>query len=267
MKNINLKILVGSVVVSLGLTGCVKNINDTQIVQDDFGNTTRVQVYNAAVGTTRNSIYVDGVPVNYATLAYTGQFPASPNTSFQVAPGLRAFEIRDTLRTSAQPRLVFAENLQTNTYYTIFQYDTMTSTKQKTVLTKIQFPNDGTARIRFANFAYSPNAIPAIDIFSVKRNANIFSNVAVTDVTEFVSVPAGIVDTFWVRVAGTGTNLLNYTPAQPTANPPVPSLPVSFGVIMTPAVNRSYTLVFRGGYRSVVTNNSTVRTLSVFTNY
>jgi hypothetical protein len=126
------------------------------------------------------------------------------------------------------------------------------------VLDNIVVPTDTTARLRFANFAYSPTAIPAFDIFSRRLNAVVFSNVNFTEVTDFKAHPAGWVDTFNIRIAGTTTNLQNIGST---------GIPSDISVIFTPTKGRSYTLVFRNGYRSMYTAIPTVRTLSVFANY
>ncbi len=139
-------------------------------------------------------------------------------------------------------------------------YDTITSPKQKTVATNIEVPTDTTARIRFAHFPYSPTEIPAVDIFSVKRNANIFTNVALTEVTGFVPIASGVTDTFYIRPTGSGTNLQNFNPS------PAPGAWTNIQAVLTPTIKRGYTLIFRGGYRATTTTNATVRSLSVFVN-
>ena len=70
--------------------------------------------------------------------------------------------------------------------YTVFMYDTITTPKQKTVETKIVIPTDSTYRLRFANFVYNPTDVPGLDIFSFLRNANVVTNLKVTDVTDFI---------------------------------------------------------------------------------
>ncbi len=247
---------------SVLIISCTKSFDEKTEQQTDFGNSTLAQVYIATVGATRNYVYVDGKPVTGTAMTLGSLFPSAAY-SFNVQPGLRSFTVRDTLTTSTQLPLVFAENMQVGKNYTIFTYDTTTAPKQKTVLTNIVVPEDAiTARVRFANFVYAPYALPAIDIYSARKGANIFSNIQVTEVTDYISVDAGLADTFYVRQAGTGVNLMNFTPATPApGNQPTP-----IRSILTPTQKRSYTLVFRGGYRANITNQTTVRTLSVFAN-
>lgn len=244
---------------------CVKETGkEVALEQYDYSNKAFVQVYNGTLTSTRNYIYVDGTPVNGASLNYGATFPSTPS-NFAITSGLRAFLIRDTSSTIlVQPPMSFGENFQANANYTIFMYDTVNAVKQKTVTNSIVIPSDTTSRIRFANFAYSPFTIPAVDIFSVKLNANVFSNVSTTEVTGYIPYASSSKtvenDTLYVRIAGSGTNLMNRTVA---GTPPVTTLsPVQ--LIVAPVRLRSYTLIFRGGYRTDLNGAATVRTLSLF---
>jgi hypothetical protein len=244
----------GSIMVS-----CTKSFDEKTAQQQDFTNSSIMQVYVATVNASRNFMWVDSRQINGASLTTGSVFPTT-GYGFEVGGGLRNFLVRDTLSTSTQLPYSFAENLQAGKNYTLFMYDTITSPKQKTVITNIEVPTDTTARIRFAHFPYSPTAIPAVDIFSVKRNANIFTNVSLTEVTGFIPIASGVTDTFYVRPAGTGTNLQNFNPS------PAPGALTNIQAILTPTIRRSYTLIFRGGYRATATTNTTVRSLSVFVN-
>ncbi|HUR66136.1 MAG TPA: hypothetical protein VMZ03_07265 [Chitinophagaceae bacterium] len=227
--------------------------------QTDFSNSSIVQVYMAAVGTISANVFVDAAQLTGATIASGGVFPPGAGAvGANIQSGVRAF-----LVTTPTP-LSFAENMQPSGAHTIFIYDTSNAPKQKTVPTLLEVPADTTARLRFANFVYSPFAIPAVDVFSKRRNAVIFSNVQITDVTGFIPYASGLTDTLYIRPTGTTTNLQNWVP------PVAPATVGAFAdirLITTPVAKRSYTVVFRGGWRASVSTNSTVRTLSIFTNY
>jgi hypothetical protein len=225
------------------LVSCEKVIEDGTPMDANMTTKARVQFFNAAVGTLRNFLYVDGFPVNGTTIAYGSFFPSSPSTSFAVPAGLRSFILRDTLSTSTQPQLSFAENFTAGSFYTVFSYDTLTAVKQKTVTTEIVVPSDTTARLRLANFIHSSNAVPNIDVFSYRRNANIWSNIPVKEVTGFIPYESRVADTLYVREAGTMIQLVKFTLAAPTPK-------------------RSYTVVFRGSYRVPAS-----RTMTSFINY
>ncbi|MGQ0738472.1 MAG: hypothetical protein ACT4OJ_05375 [Bacteroidota bacterium] len=255
---------VSTLLFSFLLQGCTKEASTALTTQSDFSNSSLIRVFIATVNASRNYIYVDNKPINGSGLASGGMFPAAGVYASNIPPGVNGFLVRDTLSTTTQVPLSFAENLQVARNYTIFMYDTITTPKQKTVETRFDVPNDNTARIRFAHFPYLPDAVPAVDIYSKKKNANIFSNIQLTDVTNFASLQADLIDTFYVRLAGSGANLMNYNNCT--------GQPVDITAVLTPRAQRSYTLVFRGGFRSSNlfttcpnTANPNLRQLSVFT--
>jgi hypothetical protein len=239
---------------SLLAWGCVKDKGKEVAMENTtFTDQSFVQVYNAVTGSSRNYVYVDAVPVTGALLSLGSTFPSTP-ANYSVSNGFRNFLIKDTLSTTTQFPLSFAENLQAGNYYTIFTNN-------------IVVPADTTARLRFANFVYSPTAIPTgFDIFSVKRNAVIFSNVRETEVTDFIPYASAATDTFYIRPNGSSSNLQNIdTTGKPTI--------LDIRSVFTPTRLRNYTLIFRGSYRAI--NNKTssgsaissARQLSVFANY
>jgi hypothetical protein len=160
--------------------------------------------------------------------------------------GSRAILIKDTLATTTQVPINLNANLEAGSYYTIFTYDSITNAKSKLVKDVITTPSDTTARIRFAHFAYSTAAIPNVDVYSTRRAQNIFSNVAITSVTDFIPFASGTLDTLYVRETGKTTNLANING-------------------FSPITKRSYTVIFRGSYR--LTTGTAARTLSSFLSY
>jgi hypothetical protein len=204
--------------------------------QLNLNNSAQIQVYNASIPNAatdprRNMVFVDAKVVNGASITYGSLFPSS-STSFAIPGGFNAFLIRDTVVGSVQPQISFAENFQAAKYYTIFMYDTFTAVKQKTVETKIEIPVDTTARVRVANFVYHPTPINGIDIFSKKRNAFIVTNLLPTQVTDFFPYASSLTDTLYVSETGNPANQLD------TLNG------------FNPNKRRSYTLIFRGRWRT-----------------
>lgn len=247
MKIIN-KIIAGCCIMLTFLTfqSCTKQ--QAELVakqQTDFTNSNLVQVYFATVNASRNYVYVDGNLVTGSLLASGGLFPAA-GPGFNVPPGIKAFLVRDTLSATTQIPLSFTQNMLVGKKYTVFLYDTITSPKQKTVESNIVIPTDTSANIRFANFIFSQTAVPAVDIFSKRRNVNLFTNVPATEVTNFIPIPTAFNDTFFVRETGTTNQLAVLNGLNPTQK-------------------RSYTLVFRGRYQT--TTGTVARTLSSFINY
>jgi hypothetical protein len=234
--------LTGVLLSGMLLVSCTKTFDSK--LNATYGNSgsSNVQFFVATVGASRNYVYVDSKPVNGAALVSGSLFPTT-GFGFSVPTGMRAFLLRDTLTATTQPQLSFAQNMEIGKNYTVFAYDTITAVKQKTVETQIVVPTDTTSRIRFANFVYNPNIIPAVDVFSFNRNTNIFTNVNVTDVTNYIPYPSALaIDTLYVRTTGTTTNLLK--------------IPITGGITQ----KRSYTVVYRGSDRG--TKNYTL-----FANY
>lgn len=229
------------------LMGCKKYILDTTPQTSDFSNRTVAQLFVATVNATRNFIFVEGNQINGAALSTGSIFPGTGLNSFAVDPGLRRFLVLDTqtVKTpvTTQVPLSFAENMQVGKNYTVFMYDTITTPKQKTVMTNIVVPtNDTTSRLRFANFIYNPTDVPAVDIYSFKKAANIFTNIPVTGVTEFIDYPSLVsLDTLYIRETGTLNQLLKVSMSSLTRK-------------------RNYTFVYRGSHRGT-------RTSTLFINY
>lgn len=244
------------------LSSCEKTFDSKIPLNAGLENNAIVQVYMATVNTARNYVYVDAKPVNGSSMTLGSIFPTT-GYGFSVPGGTRAFLVRDTSSTATQIPLSFAQDLKVGKHYTLFMYDTLDSPKQKTIEDNIVDIPDTTARIRFANMVYSKTAIPAVDVYSVAKQANIFTNVQVSDVTNFIPYETNRTDTFYLRATGTTTNLQNITPPTPLPG----NLPVTFGLVFTPREKRHYTLVFRGSYATILTNATQVRGWGLMTNY
>lgn len=217
-------------------------------IEEDFNIETqaKIRVYNGVLTSDRNHVFVDGAPATGISLAYLGLFPATGQYAI-VNPGNRNIVIKDTSSGAIQSEVNFSADFAAGKFYTVFIYDTTTSVKYKMVEDNIVIPSDTSARLRFANLVYSASAIPNVDVYSVKKGANIFTNLAVADVTDFIPVASYVTDSIYVRETGTTTNLA----------------PV---LTITPNVKRSYTVVFRGRWQTTSgTSTSIRRHLSAFT--
>lgn len=229
--------------VLLSLSSCEKEYNSLLNLDTDLGSKANVKFYNGIINSLRTYVYADNVALNGATIAYGGVFPALSPSYASLPAGNRAMRISDTLATSTQPVMNFNANLEAGSYYTVIAYGLSTAPKQKVSIDLISSIPDTTARLRFANFAYSATAIPNIDIFSIKRQANIFTNVPAETMTGFIPFASAQSDTLFVRATGTKTNLTQLNGLSPLAK-------------------RSYTVIFRGTY--TVTSGATARTLASF---
>ncbi len=189
-----------------------------------------IKIYNATLGSTRNNIYIDNIPITGTTGTYAFS-SAFPSTVYGIAvePGNRAIQIKDTQTTSTQKPIDLMASIAAGKNYTIFTYDTLTQAKAKIVETAIV--TSDSSRLRFANFIFSTTPVPNVDVYSVKRQENIFTNVATTQVTDYIPFSSFRNDTLYVRATGTTANL---TPV--------------FG--FSPTRERSYTIVFTGRYQT-----------------
>lgn len=234
MKSLSILVAGCGLMTAVLVSSCKKDLEPIIQSQTDLTNTAQVQLFNAIVGSNRNYLYVDTKPLNGATIAYGASFPSNAY-GFSVPAGFRAFLLKDTLITSTQLQLSFAENLQSQKNYTVFAYDTITAPRQVTVETKLEIPADTTARVRFANFLYSTVAQPAVDVYSVKRQANVFSGIIKTGVTDFIPYASQLNDTLLVRWAGTTTQVIALNGFNPTQK-------------------RSYTVILRGGVTKAISS-------------
>ena len=197
----------------------------------DPSNSGSVQVFSATVKAARNYVYVDGTSVSGIALASGGIFPGTAY-SFKVNAGSRSFTIKDTLPATTQVPLTFTQNIEAGKSYTIFTYDTITSTKQTTVLNNIVIPTDTSSRLRFANFVYNTTPVANVDVYSFRKPGTaVFANVATNQVTEFIPYSSGITDTLYVYAAGTTSPLIVKQ------------------VVQSLVPTRSYTSVYNGSYR------------------
>lgn len=232
--------MLGLLTAGLGLS-CTKTFDEKLGQQKNFTGTTIAQVHMAMVGITSPAnalLTIDASPVSASTMVSGSVFPGT-GYGFNVPAGVRAFMITGTAPLAP---FTFAENMQPGKHQTIFIYDTTTSPKQKTVIDNIVIPTDTTSRLRFANFVYNPYAIPNVDVFSWKANANLWTNIPVTGVTDYVVYPSLVTDTLYIRETGTSNQVFKLT----------------IGGGVTP--KRNYTLSYRGSYRGT-------RTTTLFANY
>ncbi|MFM7645520.1 MAG: hypothetical protein ACKO41_02290 [Sphingomonadales bacterium] len=235
---------------------CTKTFDEKTVLINDFSGSSVVQVFLATVGAARNYVHVDGKLVTgsllnttfSSTTGYTASLFPAAGVGHNVPSGVRSFLLRDTLSTTTQPQLNFAQNLEAGAYYTTFAYDTITAVKQMTVRNEIVVPADNSCRIRFANFAYNGNAnTPAVDIISVGKNEIVATNVRYTDVTSFIAHPSLLSgEGFQVRESGT-SNILATT------------------ATLTLVPKRSYTIVYRGSHGAI--SGASTRAVNVFINY
>ena len=237
--------VIGFLLIGTGsISSCKKELADPVAEVEDLSNAAYLKVYNAAINTSRNHVFIDNSKITGTALATAGVFPSGAFYS-ALESGSRTLVMRDTLATTTQNVISLLRDFEKGKYYTLFLYDSTNAVKQKIVEDNLEPPTPGTARIRFANFIFSSSAIPNVDVYSFNKGTNVFTNISPTTVTDFVSYTAGVADSLFIRPTGTTTNLAKLS--------------------TTPAANRSYTYVFRGQYQA--STGTLARTLSSFLSY
>lgn len=233
---------------SVWLASCKKEFEN--ILPEDFSVSSKanIRVYSGALNTNRNYIYADNIPLTGVVFAFLGIWPTTGQYA-AIDAGNRNITIKDTAAATTQNPINFSANLAAGKHYSVFIYDTTTSVKHILVEDNVTVPADTTARLRFANLVYSATPIPNVDVYSAKRGENIFTNVPVASVTDFIPYASLYTDSLYVRETGTTTDLA-----------PVLSI--------TPNIKRGYTVVFRGRYETTTGATTSIRRyLSSFTTF
>ena len=214
----------------IAAVSCKKEFDKMVVENTALQDKAFVKVFNGTISSQRTYMYVDNVPVTGSLLAYGGFFPSTTYASALV-PGNRNIVIKDTLATSTQPAITFTANLVAGKNYSIFTYDTVNAIKSVLTEDEIVKPTDTTSRLRFINLIFSKSTLPNVDLYSVATGKNVFTNVALAKITNFVPYASKRTDTLYVRATGTTTNL---TPL----------------FTVNPTINRSYTIIYRGRYET-----------------
>jgi|688.fasta_scaffold30699_2 hypothetical protein len=224
---------------AIGFAGCEKDYAGRLNQQPTYlsnGDQASLQFFNSTLNSARTYVFIDNILASGTATGYAASslYPGTSPAYMTVTPGSRTITIKDTLLTTTQPSVSVTSNLDAGAKYTVFSYDTLNRAKALIVKDNIVIPADTTSRLRFANMIYSATAIPNMDVFSVRRQQNIFTNVQVNGVTDFIPFFSNspITDTLHVRATGTTINLATLAGVNPIAK-------------------RSYTVIFRGRYLTV----------------
>lgn len=245
-------VLIG--LIALGFIACEKdyegriNLQTNQMFSADKAS---VQFFNSTLNSLRTYVFVDNVLASGSTTGYAAAslYPGTSPSFMIVEPGSRTITVKDTLATTTQPAATVTANFEAGSKYTIFSYDTLNRAKALLVKDNVVFPADTTSRVRFVNLIYSATAVPNVDIYSMRRAQNVFTNVPINTATDFIPFFSNspITDTLHVRATGTTTNIASLNG-------------------FNPLQKRSYTLVFRGRYQTTGTTG-VARTLTSFLTY
>ncbi len=162
------------------------------------------------------NLFVNNAKVNSGMITYAGVFPASGSNFgyFAVQPGL--VNVRLSVAGVVNPDSIalttFSKVIQKGQYYSIILTDNIKSANDSAKIfipDVYNKPSNGNYSIRFIHAVLNDTVGKNIDIFSARRNANIYNNIAPGQIVNFSSFPynSQVADTFYVRRAGTLQNL------------------------------------------------------------
>jgi hypothetical protein len=238
----------GILAIVMVLSSCEKEFKYVIVEQKDLAGKASVKFYNSIVNSSRNFVYADNIPVtgSITSFATAALFPAVSPSYFMLDAGSRTITVKDTAVVTTQIPLEIKTNLEAGKYYTMIAYDSITNPKMLALTDNIQFPTDTTSRLRFVNVIYTTTPVSNVDVFSFKRQANIFTNVSIAQATDFIPYASAFTDTLQIRATGTTTSLAQLNT-----------------LVLTQ--KRSYTIVFRGRYQS--TSGTVSRVANLITTY
>lgn len=179
-------------------------------------------------------IYMDATRLSGGAIGYNGTVPSPGGVYSVVATGSHTFyQILNRLVSSVFTPTVGdtvvknTATIEAGKYYSMFLVDTFPTPGVLTVMDNITIPSPGTYNLRYVNVVTGSS--DAYDVYSIREQKNLFTNVGNKKASEFVSLPIReFSDTLIVRLAGTMTLL--------------DSLKAPF----TPVPQRSYTVYTRG---------------------
>lgn len=197
-------------------------------------------------------IFANGGKVNGVRMSLGSVFPAqSPNAYVGLPPGNVELKLSvgGMISPDSIPLYSFKVKMEQGKYYSFLITDSLTNASKDSsrIFVRDSFPNlfNGRTGIRFIN-ALRDTAGRTVDVWSTRRNNNLYSNVPSGLISSFSNQPfLNIPDTLIVRRAGTTNELARLN-------------------TITFANQRIYTILLRGDV--TVTSGTRARTLTWVTN-
>lgn len=206
------------------------------------------QVFNAPDSF---NIFINNAKVNGPLITYAGQFPL-PGTAFgyiAVPQGLVNLKLTVAGRVTPDsiPLTLFTKVFTKGQYYTIIVTDNIKSANDSSkIILQDNYtkPGNGNYSVRFVHAVLNDTAGLNIDVYSTRRNANIFNAIKPGQIVNFQTLPynSQLSDTFYVRRAGT-----------------LQTLATSIGSLGN---QRAYTFIYRGN--GDLTTGAKARVLSSY---
>ncbi|MEO7311448.1 MAG: DUF4397 domain-containing protein [Chitinophagaceae bacterium] len=183
------------------------------------------------------NVFIDNNKVNATVLTYGSVFPgATANPYLAVNAGLKDIKlsIPGKILEDSIAITTITKTLAAGSYYTLMLTDSIKFARDSSQIflkDNLVKPLNTLYSLRFINAVYNDTVGKTIDIFSAKRNGNLFSNAVPGKIFDFTTLPynAQFADTLFVRRSGT---LINFA-----------SVIIGAGGFGN---QKSYTLYFRG---------------------
>ena len=181
-------------------------------------------------------------------IAYNGFFPSALNNYVIVNAGNSTIDLLARSLSNADTIVKsWTFNFEAGKYYTIAITDSIFNVVNPTspIINDIDVntANQNKFKLRIAHLCLNDTVGKKIDVYSVKQNANLFTNIAIGQVSEFkefnffsttlissVATTYNLIDSIYIRRAGTNFNL-----AGPFVNTTLPFIGL-----------KSFTLFYRG---------------------
>ena len=229
-------------------TACKKDFDGRATESVGTENKAFIRFVPGSLAAARNFITLDGALLNGTPLSMGGIFPgASTVTAFAtITPGARTLRVFDSAAIPMQTPVSISATFDAGKFYSVYTYDTSNAVKALIQNDVFTTPSDTTANVKFVNIIYSSSAIPNVDLFSRRKQANIASNIAPLASSNYIPHLSGLTDTLEVRATGTNTALAVFN-------------------TFTFNQKRTYNVVFRGRYQS--TSGTMSRGITIMATY
>jgi hypothetical protein len=194
------------------------NTSNIKIMQLFAGNTPQIPTAPNATTGPQVFIYANGQKLNGLSLGYGSVWPTTnaygniPSGSVKfdiinarmdltVVPNVPKFTAGDTLGS-------FTATLDKGKFYSVYIGDTVPNVRVTIKEDNLILPEPLTYKIRVANFSMNNNPTDTFNLFSVRQNAEIITDVTHKNVSDWVQIPIPILnDTLIFRKKG---NILPY---------------------------------------------------------
>ncbi|MFL9484974.1 DUF4397 domain-containing protein [Chitinophagaceae bacterium LWZ2-11] len=199
------------------------------------------------------NVYVNTTKINGGILSYGSIFPAAGELYAAVPAGKQPIRLslKGVVNTDSLTVATFTKTLVAGKYYSFIMTDSiMSASKDSTqifVTDTYAQPLQGYYSLRFVHAVVNDTAGLKVDVFSARRNGNIFTGIKSDSVTTFLGLPynPSVNDTLYVRRSGTANNLTK-------------------AYVFGPVNQRVYTIVYMGDTKA--TTGTKVKALGLYTN-